>query len=216
MVGIIYDNKVYKEKDAIVFLYTKIGDKKYFVNSGSLVSSKIHRFVQELTKVRYEEVKGRIIFKNIVNDYYYIRSHKDALFISYKILIFVKTFGEHVKNKETFYNFLDYTLALIEQKTDPKLVYHMFLLKLTYLLGIEPNFKKCLYCQSSETTNFVKDAFEFSCGKCGGSSKEFTIFKKIYFLKKGELTHFLKENKTKDIIEEYLKKIYKELLNYSI
>ena len=182
--GFIYKGIDYKESSKIIYLYTpegKVSFKALGVNkknnpfSSTLLTSNIIEY--EVTASNFPSLINASISYSFMNDL----ENLDIL-EAIRVIIEVINIMPDDLNHEANYLFLEKTLY--DLKENPLKALSIFLIKMLYNFGINPNFKECLKCGKKESlieiSPYVGGAL---CETCG-NNYNYDIWHEYYYEKK--------------------------------
>lgn len=192
--GIVLKTSDYKEQAVLATILTKEGINNYIIRGAKKISSGTRLLSSPLTKLEFNRTNfdtlNTLTEGNILNNYLPIKQNINKLMCAYPILEKIITFSEQVTNKVTYYNFVSTILDLLASDLDENAILTIFETKLTFLLGINPEFKICLNCgRETKSGVFSINDGGIICDECNvlidyELTKEQTeIFKLIYLIK---------------------------------
>lgn len=185
--GIVLSCIDYKEKSKIVYLYTTIGHDSVKAVKAKDISSGLLPFTTTLNEVVY--LRSNTKFP-VLLEFQLQKSNYDL--VNYPVLYpFLKRFLVIVKsipndsNHEHVYKFIIEILHQLNVDNHKKLL-AIFLIKMLYIFGIQPNFKECLRCKSIYPSFFSIRDGGFYCNNClkKNNIEVYKIWKEYYFDKK--------------------------------
>lgn len=200
--GIVINSIDYKETSKIVYLYTKMGiisvkatgAKKTkngalsFTVTGNIVSC-------VLSDTKFMSLKEYDLIENIFS----ITNDLDKIKAFSVIIDLIK----HIpvdSNHELIYEYVKKVLIDLK-KENPKKLLSIYLIKMLYPFGIQPNLKHCAICNSIDVSFLDLSKGLSYCNKCyNGNSSLYNIFREYYYDKKD--------------IKEYSEYDYDLLLSY--
>ncbi len=136
----------FKESSKIVYLLTAEGLKSVLVRGAKKVKSKTRTLAQSISLIKYEASNRKLptlIDGELLNGYFKIKSDFEKSAFVYNILEIVYKLNSE---SEDLYRYLKTILDSIENGGNPKLITLIFQMKYLYLLGINPELKKCVEC----------------------------------------------------------------------
>lgn len=148
--GIVTKVIDYRDNSKIITVITNTGSQGIIVKGATNLKSHTFSYTQELIKIKFESNKKYMSGGKLLNSYRNIKEDFNILSSALQILEIVNILIEHVNDFYTFYNFLDQVLTLLNDKVDSKKLEIIFKIKTLYLLGLSPNFSKCVDCNSDE------------------------------------------------------------------
>lgn len=193
--GIVLKTSDYKENGNIITILTSKGLENLIVRGSKKPSSKMRSLVQlfneiEIVQTDYEglnTITEGVVTKSFSEFYDNILNMSYASIILEKILILNTSISDY----EILYNFLIESFNLLSKTKYPEIITLIFEVKLLYLLGLAPNFKKCGLCGKPGNGHFVLSEGGIICDSCINTSKylislsteETEIFKLLYLIK---------------------------------
>ena len=182
--GFIYKGIDYKESSKIIYLYTpegKVSFKALGVNkknnpfSSTLLTSNIIEY--EVTASNFPSLINANISYSFMNDL-------DNLDILEAIRVIIETINimPDDLNHEANYLFLEKTLY--DLKENPLKALSIFLIKMLYNFGINPNFKECLKCGTKDSLIEISPYMGGALCKTCGNNNNYDIWHEYYYEKK--------------------------------
>lgn len=215
--GLILSSIDYKEKSKIVYLYTPYGHDSIKANRSKDLSSGLLGFTTTLNEVSY--IKSNAKFPTLI-EYHLIESHfdltssLDKLEVIPIILKIIQNIPEDTNHKKVF-NFIIEILKELKNNP-PKKVLAIFLIKMTYVFGVQPILNYCINCGKTENLfSFSWDKAAVMCRSCSviNMSMEYKIWKEYYKDKK-EICKYTDTDFDKLLIE--ISKYYQKHLDIEL
>ena len=211
--GFIYKSIDYKESSKIVYLYTKEGkisfkalgvNKKNNPFSSVLLTSNIIDY--EITASNFPSLINASISYSFMND---IENLKivEAL----RIIIELLNIMPEDINHEANYMFLEKTLFDLKINSDKALA--IFLIKMLYNFGINPNFKECLKCGKKDSLVEISPYLGGALCDICGNNHNYDIWNE-YYHKKSDINNY-KDTDFHKLLNE-INEYYKIHLNYDL
>lgn len=192
LVGIVFKAIEYKEQSNLVYLYTNQGiitvkalksknpkDKNFgFQNVGNIVSFAI--------KDDNNQIKTLLEYSIRYSSYKLTESIEKIKALS-TIIELINYIPKDNNHKKTF----DFILKTFETINDyPYKTLLLFLIKMTYCFGINPNLGECATCRSK--INLVGFDFKLGgalCSNCTNNNEYYDLIKEYYYDKKDILEY---------------------------
>ena len=204
--GIVVKSQKYQENSKIITLVNSDGLASFLVRAAGKLRSRNFGYSQVLTKIGYDFHQRRNSFDilttgKVIDSYKGIKSDINKLNDALLILEITNQLSMHLSDFNTFYQFLDEILFLLDQNYHPYYLL-IFRVKLLYLLGIGPVFSKCVLC--GERDNLI--GFDFLKGgmKCATCASNAGIY---HNQEVSQLLRLLYLTKLEDLSFELLKKL---------
>lgn len=219
--GIIVKAIDYQDNSKILTIMTKEGKETYIAKGAKNYKSKTFAFSQEITQLQFNVKKQYITSAKIMRSFPKIKSDVYKLRATMNIIDMVYQLSDHINNYQIFYDFFSKIINLIEEKNSPYLLELIFKIKLTYLLGIAPNFKTCVVCNS--TLNLCYFSLFDGGMKCGYdannsdyvvSEEELAYFKELYYTKITDLEEKLNQYLYMENLNLDINKYYEYFLGF--
>lgn len=229
-VGIVIKSIKYQETSKIITILNNGGLSTYYVRGGASYKSKNFSYSNELTKIAFDYTEGKNkgfkILKsgNILDNYSNIKQDYTKLANAILILELTNQLGAHINDFTTFYSFLEEILAKLNSNNYSDYYYIIFRLKLLYLLGVGPQFTRCVVCGKKEDlVGFKFTSGGMECIDCLDDrnsliSKDLTnSLKVLYLMKLDAMDDEFFKNLEFDLalINEFLDRYYNHFLGYS-
>ena len=211
--GFIYKGIDYKESSKIIYLYTpegKVSFKALGVNkknnpfSSTLLTSNIIEY--EVTASNFPSLINANISYSFMNDL----ENLDIL-EAIRVIIEIINIMPDDLNHEANYLFLEKTLY--DLKENPLKALSIFLIKMLYNFGINPNFKECLKCGKKENLIEISPYLGGALCKACGNNNNYDIWHEYYYEKK-KTSDYADTNYHKLLNE--INEFYKIHLNYDL
>jgi DNA repair protein RecO (recombination protein O) len=191
--GIIIKTIPYQEQAKIATMLTMSGKETFIIRGASKIKSKNRAISQILNVLSFQATtKGTLrtmTESHLIKDYEHIKMDFEKMQSVYPILEKCDHFAEQANDTKTLYEFTKYMLDSIEQSPYHHSLRNLFELKLTYLLGIGPNFQVCNHCGKLEDLKFVPTEGGVLCQSClepsmlAASNQMTTLIKYLYLIK---------------------------------
>ena len=140
----------YRDNAKIITVITNIGSQGLIVKGATNLKSHTFSYTEELIKINFDSKKKYLTSGRILNSYRNIKADFNKLSSALRIMEIVNTLVEHINDFQTFYNFFDQILLLINDDIDFQKLEIIFRIKTLYLLGLSPNFLRCVDCDTTE------------------------------------------------------------------
>ena len=154
--GIIINSIDYKEKSKIVYLYTPYGHDSVLAGGAKTIKNSLLAFTVTLNVVSYLKSNNKLShmleFK-LIDSYYEMASdikNFDAISIIIKVIKAIPNDTNH----NLAYNFIIKTLNEIRNGIDIKKAISIFLIKMLYVFGVNPNLSECAICKNKNIVFF--------------------------------------------------------------
>lgn len=211
--GVILKATDYKEQAELVYILTKDGIENFIIRGAKKISGGTRLLANPLTRISFSgtatEGLNTIIEGIIINSYINIKNNINKMMCVYPIIEKILVFASQVTDGELFYNFVLEILELLSGDLSEELILAIFEVKLTFLIGIAPEIRKCLKCgKPTENGVFSVDNGGCYCEKCKQyisfqlDENETKVFKLLYLVK----LRLVDQNLEKIVIND-LKKI---------
>ena len=187
--GLILKQTDFKESSKILHVYTETGLKSVLTHGAKQLKSPFLRLAGTLNLIRYFATgKGLPIMTDgeLLDDFGTLKSNLDKATYATHLIELVYFFAEGELDHAKLYPFLKRILAKISESNDYIPYAFMFELKLLHLLGVSPQFKGCIVCQTDVAKEFsVEDGGtvceKHSLGKHTFSADATYYAAKLYF-----------------------------------
>jgi DNA repair protein RecO (recombination protein O) len=166
--GIILNSIDYKENHKIIYVLTADGKESFLVPLAKRIKSGLSNDTQNLTYCEFEVDSKNSLpkAKNIdVIDYYNeIKNDlKKYSVASYAIELIYRMVEDNSASELLFKMLLEFFNKL-KERNDEKVLLLQFRIKMLYFLGVQPNFKSCVHCNS--TTDLVGLSISYGSMEC--------------------------------------------------
>ena len=154
--GLVIGSLDYKEKSKIVYLYTPFGKKSVLATGSKAIKNNMLGFTTTLNQVDYISTNAnlpRLIEFNLIKSGFDLITSIEKIEAIKIILKIIQAIPED-SNHSKIYSFLISTIDAL-YITNPKKVLSIFLTKMLYAFGVNPNFDSCLECGKKEIYSFV-------------------------------------------------------------
>lgn len=140
----------YRDNTKILTVISDTGSQGLIVRGATNLKSHTFSYTQELVKINFEGNKKYLSGGKLLNSYRNIKADFNILSSALQILEIINMFIEHINDFATFYVFVDQIFTLLNEGIDSKKLEIIFKIKTLYLLGLSPNFTKCVVCDTEE------------------------------------------------------------------
>lgn len=224
--GIVLKSLDYKENAQIAYFYGHIGRFSVHVRGSKKIGAKSSAFCETLTLAEVSCTDSEFSSFSggeIVDSYNEIKNDFVKMQVAMCMLDKIYHLSDSITNHEIGYKFLKDCLNYLKTTNFPKLLLIFFEIKLTYLLGINPEFKKCIYCDSSSELSFSISEGGCLCHKHQYETLidldmyELSLLKALYYTKIAELTDELLKEIGDELITKYnqlIDKYYQKYIEY--
>lgn len=186
--GIVYKSIDYKETSKIVYLYTNIGKVSLKVSGLNKKNNPFRNFTITGNIVKFDMTDAK--FPTLI-DYEMISSplnHMDDINYIESLKVFINVLNylpEDVDNLKA-YQFTENMLKLLCD--NPKKILSIFLIKMLYIFGVNPNLKECNSCHKKEELTFFDyhNAVSY-CKNCSNKLNNYHIWYEYYYSKNNPL-----------------------------
>ena len=156
--GIVVKSQKYQENSKIITLVNSDGLASFLVRAAGKLRSRNFGYSQVLTKIGYDFHQRRNSFDilttgKVIDSYKGIKSDINKLNDALLILEITNQLSMHLSDFNTFYQFLDEILFLLDQNYHPYYLL-IFRVKLLYLLGIGPVFPNACFAGRDNLIGF--------------------------------------------------------------
>ena len=207
--GIVIKSTKYLENSKLINILTKEGLKTYLVKGGMKLTHKASSYTQDVSLIQFDYSSGKgfdiLTSGKVIDSYLNIKSDFKRLEYVYLIFELISELSNHVNDNNTLYNFTVYILEKINNSKYYNYYYLVYSLKLLYLLGVGPEFAKCVRCGTKE--NIIGFDFNSSgnvCSNCINHSELLYSSETVKYLKVLYLT------KLDCFNDEYLSRLFEE------
>ena len=156
----------YKESSKIIYLYTSSGLISLLVHGAKKLSSPYLRLTENLNLIKvFATGKGlkTLTDGEVIKDYQTIKQDLDKVAYVSHLVELIMAFSESEYDHQKLY---DFVLKILDQITESKSYIryiYMFEIKYLYLLGIAPNFKRCVVCNKIDNLQFSIKSGGYCC-----------------------------------------------------
>jgi DNA repair protein RecO (recombination protein O) len=190
--GLIIGSLDYKEKSKIVYLYTPNGKKSVLAGGSKCIKNNMLGFTTTLNQVDYISTSSnlpKLIEYNLIRSNYDLITSIDKIETIKSIIKIVQLIPED-SNHSKVYSFIIESIDSL-YVINPKKVLSIFLIKMLYIFGVNPNLNSCIHCGKNEI-------YSFSIYHGGGYCKEhsssndlsnYNIWREYYYEKKNMSTY---------------------------
>lgn len=148
--GIVINSISYQDKNKILYLLSENSKDSIIVSGAKTINKDKVNVAQNLTLVEYEKYGKNSLAraKNVeVLDYYFeIKNDMKKMAIASYALELIYRYVNETSNIALLFKMFTSFLDNLKEREDYSLLILEFKIKMLYFLGINPNFKECLYC----------------------------------------------------------------------
>lgn len=207
--GIVIKSNKYLENSKIINVLSSEGLKSFLVKSGMKLTNKATSYTQDISLIEFDFSKGKgfdiLTTGKVLNSYVNIKSDFSRLEYVYLVFELIMEFNSHVNDNKLLYDFTVFTLDKINTSNYYKYYYLIFALKLLFLLGVGPEFSKCVRCGNKKPyVGFDFNSSGMICEDCANNSELLYNSDTIKYCKILYLTKLDVYN------DEYLNKVFEE------
>ena len=226
MKGIVIKAIKYQENSKVLTILTEHGLISCLVRNANNYKSKNFAYSQEMTEIEFDLSKSKrnsfdtLTTGRVINNYSNIKLSYQKTSSAMIVLELINQFAEFIEDYQTLYNFTTSIFSLINNSNYEYLYSLIFKLKITYLLGIAPNFKHC-NCDGSEFIGFSIKNGKMKCKKCYNDEKLeigkiVEVLKVLYYMKISDMTEDVLEyaNNMISLVEKFLTDYYQFHLDF--
>lgn len=166
--GIIIKQISYKESSKIIYLYTSSGLISLLVHGAKKLSSPYLRLTENLNLIKvFATGKGlkTLTDGEVLNDYTAIKSDLDKVAYVSHLVELIMTYSESEYDHQKLYDFVLKILDKISESKSYIRYIYMFEIKYLYMLGIAPNFKRCVVCNKTDALRFSIKSGGYCCNE---------------------------------------------------
>ena len=224
--GLIIKIQDYLENAVIATILTPNGKETLIIRGAKKLNTSTRRLASVLTLIEFNQTESKSIgtlTEGVVLDNYTIIKD-DLIKFNYALLILEKInfFMEQFTDFETLYTFTIDLLNKLKSTSFLNSMVLIFEIKILYLLGVAPSFKKCPVCGK----NVMNGALDiksggFLCEKChylketSLNIEDSKLFRKIYLTKLSDVDNdFLNEINNHININKCIKLYYEWHLDF--
>lgn len=184
--GIVISTTDYKESSKIVNLYTKEG--KISVNAKGALNPKkgLLGFITTGNIVSFVTTDSNtktLLEYELIRSVYDLNESIDKIKAFGIIIDIIKEISDDI-NHEKCYDFIKKILLSLKNN-DTKKVLSIFLIKMLYIFGINPNLKTCVRCNNDNLVSFSVHLGGALCNNCSSQDLDYlNIWKEYYYDKK--------------------------------
>lgn len=200
--GIVLSSIDYKETSKIVYLYTPLGNISLKALQAKKLKSGDLAFITTANIVSFIMTKGdfpTLIEYNLIYSNYNLVSSINKIKVLSNIISIIKQVphdSPHIK----IYPFIKKCIVSLEKEDEIK-VLTLFLIKMLYAFGINPNLKECINCNNTKIIDFNVSLGGALCNNCSHNrSNTINLWKEYYYDKK-EIKDY------SDVTEELVKEV---------
>jgi len=150
--GFAFKTKDYKENSIILTIYSIDGFHDFVIKSGKKLSSKLAMYAQSfsLVKIAYSKGKGidTLVEGEVINNFTNIKMDTYKQMVALSIYEYLDIYKDSIIDFKITYTFLNKLFELLDQTNYYKGILTIFEVKFWYLVGIQPIFKSCVYCDN--------------------------------------------------------------------
>jgi len=184
--GIVISSIDYKEKSKIVYLYTPSGHQSIRCPEGKSIKKGMLGFTTTLNVVSFIKSTGEfpsVIEYNLVTDYLCLTESIKKLEAVEVFINVVKQIPDDTDHRRC-YDFVVKTLDDLKNTANTDKVLALFLIKMLYAFGINPELKKCVRCGNANIVGFSIESGGALCANHSKPDSNLAIWKEYYFEKK--------------------------------
>lgn len=186
--GIVLSSIDYKEKSKIVYLYTPYGHESIKANGSKVSKNGLLAFTQTLNTVAYIKSSSKfpsLIEYNLVDNAFSLTNSIEKMDLIPIFIEIIKNIPEDSDHLKT-YEFVKGILIEFKKTTEPKKLFCIFMIKMLYVFGVNPELKHCISCGSSEISYFSIISGGALCYKCSNKFdlKNYKLWYEYYYDKK--------------------------------
>ena len=188
--GIIIKQISYKESSKIIYLYTGSGLVSLLVHGAKKLSSPYLRLTENLNLIKvFATGKGlkTLTDGEIINDYQTIKNDLDKVAYVSHLVELLMAFSESEFDHQKLFDFIIKIMDKISDSKSYIRYIYMFEVKYLFMLGIAPNFKRCVVCNKTDQLRFSIKSGGFCCvdhfpqGEKTYSDLALSILSKLYY-----------------------------------
>lgn len=229
--GIVIKSSKYLDNSKIVNILTEEGLFSYLVKSGMKLTNKANSYTQDVTLINYDFQKGKgfdiLTSGKVLETFSIIKTDLKRIEYMYLIIELIVEFHQHVSDNSLLYSLTKFTLNKMNESKYYKYYYQVFALKLLYLLGIGPEFRKCVKCGGNESIiGFDYNSSGMICSKCSNSqeliySNEVIKYAIVFYLTKLNnfsdeyIENLLNGSDIFDRLSSFINRYYQTYLGFS-
>lgn len=180
--GIVIKTQEYKEKDKLLWIFTRTYGKVSLVahsakKSSSHLSACTQRFTYGLYVFTWRSGLSTLRSGEILNNFNMIKTNLwKTAYASYLLELIDK--GIHDGEQHPYvYEWLFRILQKIDEDEDAEILIRIFEMKMTEVFGIQPNVESCVHCNSCENlVGFTVADGGFLCGNCFVLSQDAILY----------------------------------------
>lgn len=150
--GIVLKHIRYKESSKIIYLYTPNGQVSVLVHGSQSMKSPYLNLVRVFSHVKLQ-ISGKNLKTlrdgDVVHYYNHISENLERYAYAAHLMEVIYFFSNHDHDHEKLFQFLLKIMDKLEHENDFRIYEMMAELKLLYLLGVQPLFKHCVFCQNT-------------------------------------------------------------------
>lgn len=212
--GIVLKKRDYKESGNIITVLTMNGLETLIIKGTKKPSSKLRGLTNIFSIIDYVRTSNdglnTLIEGTVLKSYYNFYDDIDKMSYAQVIIEKILVLNNSITNYKTLYLFVEDIFDLFTKFNDVRIITLIFEIKLLYLLGIAPNFKKCTKCTNEKNGLFVLDEGGIICNEC------LNYFKYSFILNQVEtdafkLVYLIKIDKINDDFFNTIKPFYQRL-----
>lgn len=185
--GLVLDSLDYKEKSKIVYLYTPLGHDTVKANRCKDTKMGLLAFTTTLNEVSYIKTASKfptLIEYSLIQTNYSLTTSIEVM-KSVSIMMYVIKNIPNDSDHKRAYNFIISMLHQIASENHKK-VLSIFMIKMLYIFGVNPQLKQCVSCGSVKPEVFSISHGGGLCMNCSTAKQTstFSAWKEYYFDKK--------------------------------
>lgn len=187
ILGLVLDSIDYKEKSKIVYLYTPFGHDSVKANRCKDTKMGMLAFTTTLNEVSYIKTASKfpaLIEYSLIQTNYSLTASIEVM-KSVSIMLYVIKNIPNDSDHKRAYEFIISILHQIHKENHQKALC-VFLIKMLYIFGVNPQLKQCVRCGSLSPEVFSISHGGGLCRSCSASNAQstFAAWKEYYFDKK--------------------------------
>lgn len=164
--GLIIKQISFKESSKIIYLYTPLGPVSLLVHGAKKLSSPHLRLTENMNRIKCVATgKGLMTLTDgdILDSYPEIKADLEKVAYVSLIMELLMAYSESEYDHQKLYEFVVKILQQIETSKAYIRYVNMFELKFLFMLGISPNFKKCVVCGKVDGLQFSIKSGGYAC-----------------------------------------------------
>lgn len=176
--GIVLSQREYRENDVLLSVFSKDYGKMTLTAKGVLKSNSRNQaivapYACSCFQLDYDPLKTMFLLKTgtVVASNYKIREKLEAMNAAALLCEITERIIQAQEPAEVLYDELSFSLALLHQGEDVKLVVSYFIAQVLKEMGLEPNVDECVLCsnQAINTISIIEGGFV--CKECASQTQ---------------------------------------------